>query len=332
MRTSLFYALNGALGVVAHESLAHFKIESGTEEHRSLEGCSKDGKHKWVPDPATFVFPENDYKPGNSWDLCVGTSHCAPHEALTQVSFDFKDNGIVFNFKHIDHYKYEDVAVYIERGQPPTEDSFKYNKKSDHCKAKNDYKEAKCLVPFFSLSDGGSYGDLCPLEDNGGWRLYIKVKATISHGHKKYELYSRSPDINEKYFVLSYTCAECKEYKHKKIELIEDKEEEAEAEESEEEKEYKKKKEEAEAEAEEEKKKYKKKKEEEEEEAEAEEEEKKKYKKKKKEEEEAEAEAEEEEKEKKKKYKKEEEEEEAAEAEEEEEKYYSRFILPFHQY
>jgi hypothetical protein len=211
MRTSLFYALHGALGVVAHKSLAHFKIESGKEEHRSLEGCSKDGKHKWVPDPATFVFPENDYKPGNSWDLCVGTSHCAPHEALSQVSFDFKDNGIVFNFKHIDHYKYEDVAVYIERGQPPTEDSFKYNKKSDHCKAKNDYKEAKCLVPFFSLSDGGSYGDLCPLEDNGGWRLYIKVKATISHGHKKYELYSRSPDINEKYFVLSYTCAECKE-------------------------------------------------------------------------------------------------------------------------
>ncbi|KAF9769752.1 hypothetical protein IL306_012792 [Fusarium sp. DS 682] len=295
MRTSLFYALHGALGVVAHESLAHFKVESGKEEHRSLDGCSKDGKHKWVPDPATFVFPENDYKPGNSWDLCVGTAHCAPHEALSKVSFDFKDNGIVFNFEHVDHYKYEDVAVYIERGQPPTEDSFKYNKKSDHCKAKNDYKEAKCLVPFFSLSDGGSFGDLCPLGDNGGWRLYIKVKATVTHGHKKYELYSRSPDINEKYFVISYTCAECKEYKHKdrKIELIEEKEEaEAEAEESEEEKKYKKKKKEAEEEAEAEKKKYKKKEEEEEEEAEAEEEEKKKYKKK--EEEEAEAEEKEE--------------------------------------
>jgi hypothetical protein len=211
MRTSLFYALNGALGAVASDSLAYFKFETGKGEHRSLDGCGKYGKYKWVPDPATFVFPQNDYKPGNSWDLCVDTPHCAPHEALSKVTFDFKDNGIVFDFKHIDHYKYEDVEVYVERGQPTTDSSFKYSKESDHCKAKSDYKEVKCHIPFFSLTDGGSYNEVCPIENNGGWILHIKVKATIAHGHKKYELYSRSPDVNEKFFTLSYTCAECKE-------------------------------------------------------------------------------------------------------------------------
>ncbi|KAH6950637.1 hypothetical protein DER45DRAFT_619164 [Fusarium avenaceum] len=260
MRTSLFYALNGALGVVASDSLAYFKFETGKEGHRSLDGCGKHGKHKWVPDPATFVFPQNDFKPGNSWDLCVDTPHCAPHEALSKVTFDFKDNGIVFDFKHIDHYKYEDVEVYVERGQPTTDGSFKYSKESDHCKAKSDYKEVKCHIPFFSLTDGGSYNEVCPIENNGGWKLHIKVKATIAHGHKKYELYSRTPDLNEKYFTLSYTCAECKDYKEGKLELIEAEEAKVEEVEEEEEEEAKKKEkkykeedsEEAEAEAEEE--------------------------------------------------------------------------------
>lgn len=211
MRTSLFYALNGALGAVAHDSLAYFKIDSGKDEHRSLDGCGKHGKHKWVPDPSTFVFPQNDYKPGKSWDLCVDSPHCAPHEALSKVTFDFKDNAIVFNFKHIEHYKYEDVVVYVERGKPPGEYSQKYSKESDHCKIVSDYKKAECHIPYFSLTDGGSYGDLCPIKDNGGWRLYIKIKAKIAHGYKKYSLYSRAGDYNEKYFTLSYTCAECKE-------------------------------------------------------------------------------------------------------------------------
>ncbi|KAJ4134796.1 hypothetical protein NW768_004401 [Fusarium equiseti] len=224
MRTSLFYALNGALGVVAHESLAYFKIDSGKEEyHRSLDGCGKHGKHKWVPDPSTFVFPQHDYKPGNSWDLCVDSAHCAPHEALSKVYFDFKDNAIVFDFKHIEHYKYEDVVVYIERGKPPGEHSQKYSKESDHCVILHDYKQAKCQIPYFSLTDGGSYDDLCPIKDNGGWRLYIKIKAKISHGYKKYGLYSRAGDVHEKYFTLSYTCAECKDYKHEgKYELLEE--------------------------------------------------------------------------------------------------------------
>ncbi|KAH7179544.1 uncharacterized protein B0J16DRAFT_402901 [Fusarium flagelliforme] len=224
MRTSLFYALNGALGVVAHESLAYFKINSGKEEyHRSLDGCGKHGKHKWVPDPSTFVFPQHDYKPGNSWDLCVDSAHCAPHEALSKVYFDFKDNAIVFDFKHIEHYKYEDVVVYIERGKPPGEHSQKYSKESDHCVILHDYKQAKCQIPYFSLTDGGSYDELCPIKDNGGWRLYIKIKAKISHGYKKYGLYSRVGDVHEKYFTLSYTCAECKDYKHEgKYELLEE--------------------------------------------------------------------------------------------------------------
>ncbi|KAF4993724.1 hypothetical protein FDECE_13330 [Fusarium decemcellulare] len=220
MRTSLFCALQGALGIAAHESLAYFKPDHSKGDCRSLDGCGKAGKGHWVPDPTTFVFPQNDYKPGHCWDLCLGKHSCAPHEALTKVCFDFQDNGFVFNFKEIDHYKYEDVAVYIERAKPPGEDSFKYSKDSDHCKALDGYKKVKCHIPYFSLTDGGSYKEMCPVKGDGGWRFFIKIKATVRHGYKKYELRSRSPD-SEKYFTLSYTCSECcKGHKKEKLDLI----------------------------------------------------------------------------------------------------------------
>ncbi|KAM6530694.1 hypothetical protein FSOLCH5_000192 [Fusarium solani] len=220
MRTSLFCALQG-LGVVAHESLAYFKADHSKGGHRYLDGCGKAGKGNWVPDPATFVFPQNDFKPSDHWGLCADGHDCAPHEATGKVYFDFQDDGLVFNFEGIDHYKYEDVSIYVERARPPHAHSTKYNKDSDHCKAKNNYKEVKCHIPYFSLTDGGSYDKMCPLKGEGGWRFYIKIKATIVHGDKRYELYNRESTNGEKYFALSYTCAKCKHHKHDpKIELI----------------------------------------------------------------------------------------------------------------
>ncbi|KAJ3470113.1 hypothetical protein MRS44_000212 [Fusarium solani] len=220
MRTSLFCALQG-LGVVAHESLAYFKADHSKGGHRYLDGCGKAGKGNWVPDPATFVLPQNDFKPSDHWGLCADGHDCAPHEATGKVYFDFQDDGLVFNFEGIDHYKYEDVSIYVERARPPHAHSTKYNKDSDHCKAKNNYKEVKCHIPYFSLTDGGSYDKMCPLKGEGGWRFYIKIKATIVHGDKRYELYNRESTNSERYFALSYTCAKCKHHKHDpKIELI----------------------------------------------------------------------------------------------------------------
>jgi hypothetical protein len=211
MRTSLFCALQG-LGVVAHESLAYFKADHSKGGHRYLDGCGKAGKGNWVPDPATFVLPQNDFKPSDHWGLCADGHDCAPHEAMGKVYFDFQDDGLVFNFEGIDHYKYEDVSIYVERARPPHAHSTKYNKDSDHCKAKNNYKEVKCHIPYFSLTDGGSYDKMCPLKGEGGWRFYIKIKATIVHGDKRYELYNRESTNGERYFALSYTCAKCKQY------------------------------------------------------------------------------------------------------------------------
>jgi hypothetical protein len=211
MRTSLFCALQG-LGVVAHESLAYFKADHSKGGHRYLDGCGKAGKGNWVPDPATFVLPQNDFKPSDHWGLCADGHDCAPHEATGKVYFDFQDDGLVFNFEGIDHYKYEDVSIYVERARPPHAHSTKYNKDSDHCKAKNNYKEVKCHIPYFSLTDGGSYDKMCPLKGEGGWRFYIKIKATIVHGDKRYELYNRESTNGERYFALSYTCAKCKQY------------------------------------------------------------------------------------------------------------------------
>ncbi|KAL2684678.1 hypothetical protein Neosp_005763 [[Neocosmospora] mangrovei] len=220
MRTSLFCALQG-LGVVAHESLAYFKADHSNGGHRYLDGCGKAGKGNWVPDPATFVLPQNDFKPSDHWGLCASGHDCAPHEATGKVYFDFQDDGLVFNFEAIDHYKYGDVSIYVERARPPHAHSTKYNKDSDHCKAKNGYKEVKCHIPYFSLTDGGSYDKMCPLKGEGGWRFYIKIKATIVHGDKRYELYNRESTNGEKYFALSYTCGKCKHHKHDpKIELI----------------------------------------------------------------------------------------------------------------
>ncbi|WAO83051.1 Hypothetical protein NCS54_00023100 [Fusarium falciforme] len=220
MRTSLFCALQG-LGVVAHESLAYFKADHSKGGHRYLDGCGKAGKGNWVPDPATFVLPQNNFKPSDHWGLCADGHDCAPHEATGKVYFDFQDDGLVFNFEGIDHYKYEDVSIYVERARPPHAHSTKYNKNSDHCKAKNNYKEVKCHIPYFSLTDGGSYDKMCPLKGEGGWRFYIKIKATIVHGDKRFELYNRESTNGEKYFSLSYTCAKCRHHKHDpKIELI----------------------------------------------------------------------------------------------------------------
>lgn len=211
MRTSLFCALQG-LGVVAHESLAYFKADHSKGGHRYLDGCGKAGKGNWVPDPATFVLPQNDFKPSDHWGLCASGHDCAPHEATGKVYFDFQDDGLIFNFEGIDHYKYEDVSIYVERARPPHAHSTKYNKDSDHCKAKNGYKEVKCHIPYFSLTDGGSYDKMCPLKGEGGWRFYIKIKATIVHGDKRYELYNRESTNGEKYFALSHTCGKCKQY------------------------------------------------------------------------------------------------------------------------
>ncbi|KAM0417048.1 hypothetical protein ACHAPT_012954 [Fusarium lateritium] len=220
MRTSLFCALQG-LGVVAHESLAYFKADHSRGGHRTLDGCGKVGKGGWVPDASTFVFPQNDFKPGNHWDLCVDGHDCAPHEATSKVYFDFQDDGLVLRFKSIDHYKYEDVNIWVERARPPHEHSAVYSKDTDHCKAVNDYKEIKCHVPYFALTDGGSYDKMCPLRGDGGWRFYIRIKASIVHGNKKFELYNRESRASEKYFTLSYTCAKCHGHKHdSKIELI----------------------------------------------------------------------------------------------------------------
>ncbi|KAJ4173082.1 hypothetical protein NW754_012091 [Fusarium falciforme] len=213
-------ALQG-LGVVAHESLAYFKADHSKGGHRYLDGCGKAGKGNWVPDPATFVLPQNNFKPSDHWGLCADGHDCAPHEATGKVYFDFQDDGLVFNLEGIDHYKYEDVSIYVERARPPHAHSTKYNKDSDHCKAKNNYKEVKCHIPYFSLTDGGSYDKMCPLKGEGGWRFYIKIKATIVHGDKRFELYNRESTNGEKYFALSYTCAKCRHHKHDpKIELI----------------------------------------------------------------------------------------------------------------
>ncbi|KAL6411472.1 uncharacterized protein AUP68_05186 [Ilyonectria robusta] len=213
MKSTLFCALQGALGAVAYESLAHFTYDGERGDCRTLDGCGKAGKGNWVPDPSTIVFPHDGYHHGRCWDLCEGSAHCKPKDALGKVCFDFKDDGLVFDFHPIHRYKYEDVNVYIQRDKPPTDHSPVYNIQGGHCIPKKDCKEVKCHAPYFSLTDGGSFKEMCPIDDKGSWVFYIQIKATIAHGHKKYELYSRGVKPDVCWFSLSYCCTECPDCK-----------------------------------------------------------------------------------------------------------------------
>lgn len=220
MKSTLFCALQGALGAVAYESLAHFTYDGERGDCRSLDGCGKAGKGNWVPDPSTIVFPHDGYHSGRCWDLCVGNAHCKPKDALGKVCFDFKDDGLVFDFHPIHRYKYEDVNVYIQRDSPPTDHSPVYNIQGGHCIPKKDCKEVKCHAPYFSLTDGGSFKEMCPIDDKGSWVFYIQIKATIAHGHKKYELYSRGVKPDVCWFSLSYCCTECPDCKIEYVDHI----------------------------------------------------------------------------------------------------------------
>ncbi|KAK7418687.1 hypothetical protein QQZ08_011161 [Neonectria magnoliae] len=214
MKTSLFCAIQGAVGALAYDSLSHFKFDDDKRgDCRSLDGCGKAGKGNWVPDHNTIRFPHNEHHHGRCWDLCLGGSHCHPNDALGKVCFDFKDEGLVFDFGHIDRYKYEDVSVHVQKEAPPTDHSPAYTIEGGHCIAKKDCKEVKCHVPYFSLTDGGSYKEMCPLYGEGSWIYYIQIKATIAHGHKKYELYSRGAKSDVCWFSLTYCCTECPDCK-----------------------------------------------------------------------------------------------------------------------
>ena len=99
MRSSLLYALQGAVGALAYDSIVYKAGDSQHKEHDHV-GEYNGGKKHYVPESSTF-FSLHDGDKQNHWDH---DSKSSPHDSTAKIYVDFKDDAVkVDNKPHHPH-------------------------------------------------------------------------------------------------------------------------------------------------------------------------------------------------------------------------------------
>lgn len=174
---------------------------------QSLDPCKYAPPGSYALDPKTFFLPNKGNERTNQWSLCKDSPYCKDYETFSKVSFDFKDDALVFEFENIAGCNFDDVEIQIQREYPPTEASPKFSLKHGNCKT-NYNGGLSCYLSYRALNCNG-YEDMCPAKDEGGWVFYAKIKATVNLYGKRVELYSKAIEKDACWFSLSYCCTKC---------------------------------------------------------------------------------------------------------------------------